>query len=95
MPTRTRLLRPLSPNSSRSASLRRAVVVHFAVAHGVGSEWTHLGALGQDRAVRARLDGGDEAGLDVESDDLGPAAAAEVPSELQVQAGGFVVTEVS
>ena len=73
-PIRTRLLRPLLGEQLAEHLAEGALVDHFAVAHRVRGERTHLGALGQDRAVDARLDGGDEARLDVQSDDVGAAA---------------------
>ena len=71
-PTRTRLLRPAVVEQLAEHLAEGAVVGHFAVAHRVRSEWTHLGALGQDRAVHTRLDGCDETRLNVQSHNLGP-----------------------
>ena len=86
-PTRTRLLRPVLVEQLAQHLAERAVVGDFAVAHRVRSEWTHLGALGQDRAVHARLDGSDETRLNVQSNHLGAAAATEASSEVEVQLG--------
>ena len=63
------------------------LVDDFAVAHRVGGERHAGGALGDDRAVDAGADGGDEPRLDVQPDDVGAGAAAEVESELQVGRG--------
>ena len=53
----------------------RDLVEHFAVAHGVRGQRRRGRALGEDRAVDARLDGRDEARLDVQTDYVLAAAA--------------------
>ena len=52
----------------------RALVDDLALAHDVGGSGSDGGALGDDRAVDARLHGRDEARLDVQADDVGAAS---------------------
>ena len=85
-PTRTRLPTALLPNSSRSTSLSAASSTTSPSRTASEGERQHGGALGDDRAVDARLHGGHEPRLDVEADDVAAAGAAPT-AELEVGVG--------
>ena len=76
-PTRTRLPSRLLAEQLAQRLAERLLVEHLALAHHVGAQRQRGGALGDDRAVDARLHGGDEPRLDVQADDVGAGAAAE------------------
>ena len=69
-----------------------ALVEHLALAHDVRRQRRAGRVLDDDRAIHARLHGGDVAGLDVQADDVGAGAAAEVDVEVE---GGSLHADVT
>jgi hypothetical protein len=65
----------------------RVLVDHFAVAHRVGRERHGGGPLSHDRAVDTRLNRRDEAGLNVQADEVLAGTTSEVEGDAQAERG--------